>query len=144
MYYLPRTRAILAYFGHLEKLPVFGRHLKVEQSARYYHHMNTLLTKKIICKAVLDYYPKANLGGESYSRAWQLAFRGLSHSFLCACTPLKPAYWLGEKKALMAISDNDPTSWVRTLAIITPSVTKNSLVLNKKTQQPILFYASLW
>jgi CPA2 family monovalent cation:H+ antiporter-2 len=49
-----------AYFGHLDKLPVLES-LRVEQSSRIIVTVNTLINKQIICEAVLDYYPKANL-----------------------------------------------------------------------------------
>jgi monovalent cation:H+ antiporter-2, CPA2 family len=81
---LARERGYMAYFGHLEKLPVLES-LKVEQSASVIITMNTLLTKKIICQAVLDYYPQANLVVKVNSRDEQLALSGLAiHSFVHA------------------------------------------------------------
>lgn len=81
---LARERGYMAYFGHLEKLPVLES-LKVEQSASIIITMNTLLTKKIICQAVLDYYPQANLVVKVNSRDEQLALSGLAiHSFVHA------------------------------------------------------------
>lgn len=55
-----RKRGYMAYFGHLEKLPVLES-LKIEESSSIIITVNTLRTKKIICEAVLDYYPQANL-----------------------------------------------------------------------------------
>ncbi|WP_339724647.1 cation:proton antiporter [uncultured Paraglaciecola sp.] len=74
---LARDRGYMAYFGHLEKLPVLES-LKVEQSANIIITMNTLLTKKIICQAVLDYYPEAKLIVKVNSRAEQSALAGLN------------------------------------------------------------------
>ena len=50
----------MAYFGHFEKAPVLES-LKVDQSASIVITINTLLTKQIICEAILDYYPDANI-----------------------------------------------------------------------------------
>ncbi|MFT7054012.1 MAG: CPA2 family monovalent cation:H+ antiporter-2 [Psychromonas sp.] len=55
-----RKRGYKAYFGHLEKLPVLES-LKIEESSSIIVTVNTVRTKKIICEAVLDYYPQANL-----------------------------------------------------------------------------------
>jgi len=55
-----RKRGYMAYFGHLEKLPVLES-LKIEQSSSIIVTVNTLRTKKIICEAVLNYHPAANL-----------------------------------------------------------------------------------
>ncbi|WP_369434547.1 cation:proton antiporter [Psychromonas sp. MME1] len=55
-----RTCGYRAYFGHLDKLPVLES-LRIEQSANIILTMNTIRTKKIICQAVLNYYPDANL-----------------------------------------------------------------------------------
>ncbi|MDP5041676.1 MAG: NAD-binding protein, partial [Paraglaciecola sp.] len=74
---LARERGYMAYFGHLEKLPVLES-LKVEQSSSIIITMNTLLTKKIICQAVLDYYPGAKLVVKVNSRDEQLALSGLN------------------------------------------------------------------
>ncbi|WP_416307238.1 cation:proton antiporter [Neptunicella sp. SCSIO 80796] len=57
---LARERGYMAYFGHLDKRPVLES-LKIEQSASVIVTVNTLINKKIICQAVLDYYPQANL-----------------------------------------------------------------------------------
>ena len=81
---LARDRGYMAYFGHLEKLPVLES-LKVEQSSSIIVTMNTLLTKKVICQAVLDYYPQAKLIVKVNSRAEQSALSGLKiHSFVHA------------------------------------------------------------
>ena len=57
---LARKRGYKAYFGHLDKIPVLES-LKVEQSNSIIITVNTLKNKQIICEAVLDYYPQANL-----------------------------------------------------------------------------------
>lgn len=55
-----RKRGYNAYFGHLDKQPVLES-LKIEQSASIIITVDTLRTKRIICQAVLSYYPQANL-----------------------------------------------------------------------------------
>ena len=55
-----RKRGYMAYFGHLEKLPVLES-LKIEQSSSIIVTVSTIRTKKTICEAVLNYYPEANL-----------------------------------------------------------------------------------
>ncbi|MDF1643346.1 MAG: cation:proton antiporter [Pseudomonadales bacterium] len=57
---LAREQGYMAYFGHFEKAPVMDS-LKVDQSASIVITINTLLTKQIICEAILDYYPDANI-----------------------------------------------------------------------------------
>ena len=57
---LARKRGYDAYFGHLDKQPVLES-LKVEQTSSIIVTVNTLKDKQIICQAVLDYYPNANL-----------------------------------------------------------------------------------
>ena len=57
---LARKRGYAAYFGHLDKKPVLES-LKVEQSSSIIITVNTLKNKQIICEAVLDYWPNANL-----------------------------------------------------------------------------------
>ena len=57
---LARKRGYNAYFGHLDKQPVLES-LKVEQTSSIIVTVNTLKNKQIICQAVLDYYPEANL-----------------------------------------------------------------------------------
>ncbi len=57
---LARERGYMAYFGHFEKLPVLES-LKVEQSASIIITINTLLTKQVICEAILSYYSDANI-----------------------------------------------------------------------------------
>lgn len=57
---LARKRGYNAYFGHLDKTPVLEA-LRVEQSKSIIITVNTLVTKQVICEAVLDYYPQANL-----------------------------------------------------------------------------------
>jgi len=53
-------RGYEAYFGHLDKLPVLES-LKVEDSRSIIIAVNSTENKQIICGAVLDYYPQANL-----------------------------------------------------------------------------------
>ncbi|MGB2741629.1 MAG: cation:proton antiporter [Cognaticolwellia sp.] len=57
---LARKRGYDAYFGHLDKRPVLES-LRVDQTSSIIITVNTLKNKQIICEAVLDYYPKANL-----------------------------------------------------------------------------------
>jgi len=55
-----REKGHKAYFGHLDKLPVLES-LKVELSNSIIVTVNTLTTKKLICEAVLEYFPSAKL-----------------------------------------------------------------------------------
>ena len=55
-----RKRGYMAYFGHLEKLPVLES-LKIDQSSSIIVTVSTIRNKKTICEAVLNYYPEANL-----------------------------------------------------------------------------------
>jgi len=57
---LARQRGFDAYFGHLDKHPVLES-LKVEQTSSIIITVNSLHNKQIICEAVLNYYPEANL-----------------------------------------------------------------------------------
>jgi CPA2 family monovalent cation:H+ antiporter-2 len=57
---LARERGYKAYFGHLEKLPVLTS-LRVEESSSLIITVSELREKKVICQAVLEYYPAANL-----------------------------------------------------------------------------------
>lgn len=57
---LARKRGYDAYFGHLDKRPVLES-LRVDQTSSIIVTVNTLKNKQIICEAVLDFYPKANL-----------------------------------------------------------------------------------
>lgn len=74
---LARERGYMAYFGHLEKRPVLES-LNIEHAASIIITMNTLLTKKIICQAVLDYHPAAKLVVKVNSREEQQALSGLA------------------------------------------------------------------
>ena len=81
---LARERGYMAYFGHLEKRPVLES-LKVEQSSSIIITVDTLVTKKIICQAILDYHPEASIVVKINSREEQLALAGLAiHSFVHA------------------------------------------------------------
>jgi CPA2 family monovalent cation:H+ antiporter-2 len=57
---LARKRGYDAYFGHLDKRPVLES-LKVEQTSSIIITVNTLKNKQIICEAVMDFFPSANL-----------------------------------------------------------------------------------
>ncbi|WP_158769839.1 cation:proton antiporter [Paraglaciecola sp. L1A13] len=57
---LARERGYMAYFGHLDKRPVLES-LKIEQSTSVILTVKSLVSKKIICKAVLDYFPGAKV-----------------------------------------------------------------------------------
>jgi CPA2 family monovalent cation:H+ antiporter-2 len=57
---LARKSGYDAYFGHLDKLPVLES-LRVEETKNIILTVNTLTNQRIICEAVLDYYPDANL-----------------------------------------------------------------------------------
>ncbi|WP_372881935.1 cation:proton antiporter [Psychromonas sp.] len=57
---IAKKRGHKAYFGHLEKLPVLES-LTVEQSSSIIITVDDLRTKKIICEAILNYHPEANL-----------------------------------------------------------------------------------
>ena len=57
---LARERGYDAYFGHLDKAPVLES-LRVEQTNSVIITVNSTKNKQIICEAVLDYYPDANL-----------------------------------------------------------------------------------
>ena len=55
-----RKRGYKAYFGHLDKRPVLES-LKTEDSNSIIITVDSLNTKRLICEAVLEYYPDANL-----------------------------------------------------------------------------------
>lgn len=74
-----RKLGYMAYFGHLEKLPVLES-LKVEQSSSIIITVNTLRTKKIICEAVLNYHPAANLIVKINTNEEKIALADLSIS----------------------------------------------------------------
>ena len=57
---IAQIRGYKAYFGHLEKLPVLES-LKIENSSSIILALESVATKKVICEAVLNYYPQANL-----------------------------------------------------------------------------------
>tara|TARA_R110001592_G_scaffold10029_2_gene52360 strand:- start:130 stop:1146 length:1017 start_codon:yes stop_codon:yes gene_type:complete len=57
---LARKRGYNAYFGHLDKAPVLEA-LRVEQTKSIIVTVNSVANKQVICEAVLDYYPEANL-----------------------------------------------------------------------------------
>jgi len=74
---LARKRGYTAYFGHLDKEPVLES-LKVEQSASIIITVNTLWTKKLICQAILSYYPQANLVVKINNHEEKLALANLA------------------------------------------------------------------
>ncbi|MBC3766146.1 cation:proton antiporter [Neptunicella marina] len=81
---LARERGYMAYFGHLDKRPVLES-LKVEQSACVIVTVNNMTNKRIICQAVLDYYPDANLVVKINSRDEKQALSDLNiNSFVHA------------------------------------------------------------
>jgi CPA2 family monovalent cation:H+ antiporter-2 len=57
---LARKRGYDAYFGHLDKRPVLES-LKVDQTSSIIITVNTLKNKQIICEAIMDFSPSANL-----------------------------------------------------------------------------------
>ena len=57
---LARKRGYKAYFGHLDKRPVLES-LKTELTGSIIVTVSALKDKQIICEAVLEYFPQANL-----------------------------------------------------------------------------------
>lgn len=55
-----RERGHIAYFGHLNKLAVLDS-LKVKQSKSIILTLDSLVTKQIICEAILKYHSQANI-----------------------------------------------------------------------------------
>ena len=101
---LARERGYMAYFGHLEKRPVLES-LKVEEAASIIMTMDNLLTKKIICQAILDYHPAANIVVKINSKEEQSALSGIAiHSFVHA---RHEAALLLVKKSMTIASDHN-------------------------------------
>jgi CPA2 family monovalent cation:H+ antiporter-2 len=73
---LARERGFLAYFGHLDKRPVLES-LKVEQAASVIVTVDSLLNKKIICQAVLNYDPLAQVVVKISSIAEKQSLHGI-------------------------------------------------------------------
>jgi len=73
---LARERGFQAYFGHLDKRPVLES-LKVEQAASVIVTANSLLSKKIICQAVLNYDPAAQVIVKISSLAEKTSLQGI-------------------------------------------------------------------
>ena len=69
----------MAYFGHLDKRPVLES-LKVEESASVILTVTNLVKKKIICQAVLDFYPQAKVIVKINSVEERKALQGLGIS----------------------------------------------------------------
>ncbi len=81
---LARKRGYQAYFGHLDKSPVLNS-LKIEQSKAIIITVNTSYNKRIICEAILNYYPEANLIVNVNTLDEKLVLRGLKiNSFVHA------------------------------------------------------------
>lgn len=57
---LARRNGYLAYFGHLEKLPVLES-LKVDEASDIIITLSSVNEKKLICEAVLNFKSDANL-----------------------------------------------------------------------------------
>jgi CPA2 family monovalent cation:H+ antiporter-2 len=57
---LARKNGFMAYFGHLEKLPVLES-LKVDEASNIIITTNSLIKKRLICEAVLNFKNDANL-----------------------------------------------------------------------------------
>ncbi len=73
---LARERGYKAYFGHLDKRPVLES-LKVEESASVIVTVTQLASKKIVCQAVLDYHPNAQVIVKVTSLVEQNALAGM-------------------------------------------------------------------
>jgi CPA2 family monovalent cation:H+ antiporter-2 len=67
-----RERGYIAYFGHLDKLPVLDS-LKVKDSHSVILTLDSLVTKQVIIEAVLNYYPDANIITQVNTRKEKLA-----------------------------------------------------------------------
>jgi len=74
---LARERGFNAYFGHLDKLPVLES-LRVEQTKSIIITVNALQHKQVICEAILDYYPNANLVVKVSTLAEKSALDGIN------------------------------------------------------------------
>lgn len=57
---IARERGYIAYFGHLDKLAVLDS-LKIKQSQSVILTLDSLVAKQVICEAILNYYPEANI-----------------------------------------------------------------------------------
>ena len=55
-----RERGYIGYFGHLDKLPVLES-LNIKKSHSIILTLNSLVTKQVICEAILDYHPEASI-----------------------------------------------------------------------------------
>jgi CPA2 family monovalent cation:H+ antiporter-2 len=73
---LARERGYMAYFGHLDKRPVLES-LKVEESSNVILTLTNLVKKKIICQAVLDYFPQAKVTVKINSQQEKKALTGM-------------------------------------------------------------------
>ncbi|MFT5816285.1 MAG: CPA2 family monovalent cation:H+ antiporter-2 [Psychroserpens sp.] len=73
---LARERGFQAYFGHLDNRPVLES-LKVEQAASVIVTVNSLLNKKIICQAILNYDPSAQVIVKISSSAEKQSLHGI-------------------------------------------------------------------
>ena len=57
---LGRKLGYMAYFGHLDKLPVLES-LKVDESSSVIITVSDIYKKRLICEAVLNFYKDANI-----------------------------------------------------------------------------------
>jgi CPA2 family monovalent cation:H+ antiporter-2 len=57
---LARKRGYMAYFGHLDKLPVLES-LKADEARSIIITLSNVIKKRLICEAVLSFHPEANL-----------------------------------------------------------------------------------
>jgi CPA2 family monovalent cation:H+ antiporter-2 len=76
---LARERGYQAYFGHLDKRPVLES-LNIEQAASVIITVNSLLSKKIICQAVLSYDPASRVIVKITSMAEKQSLDGIGIS----------------------------------------------------------------
>jgi len=97
---IARKRGYQAYFGHLDKLPVLES-LNVEQSSSIIITVDSLQNKQLICEAVLDFYPDANLVVKVSTRDEKNALSGLAiKSFVHA--QHETAMLLGKQSVLLS------------------------------------------
>lgn len=107
---LARERGYKAYFGHLDKRPVLES-LKVEQAASVIVTVNSLLSKKIICQAVLNYDPSAQVIVKISSLAEKTSLQGIGitdfvHAYQETARLLVKSS-LAHRKATSAISESE-------------------------------------
>lgn len=69
---LARERGYLAYFGHINKIPVMES-LKVKESKSIILTLDSVVTKQVICEAILNYHPNANIITQVNTRKERMA-----------------------------------------------------------------------